>query len=183
MSSENRIPLEEKFRILTRIIIEINERNYLRNITSVKLTQNQFLILKILNRTGSKSVSKLAELLNVSRSASSKNIDYLVKEKLIDRIAEKQDRRFIKISILYKGKKIIEKFNLQFEKRVTSILSSFDVTEKKQFNQLLDKYIYHCLKLEGNLSIFCAQCGKQYEGNCPITDIAKNCFFQFQIEK
>lgn len=182
MKQKTSISIDEKFRILFRLINDIIDRKNLINSTSIDLSQNQFLILKILSATGPYTVSELANILNISKAAASKSIDFIVGKKLISRRPVSTNRRTVQVSILNKGKNIIDKFNLGCSEKINSILSHFSEYEKKIFNDILDKYIYYCIDDEGNLSIFCLQCGGKYEGNCPIGNYRNDCYFQLRVE-
>jgi len=174
MIDRKTIPLEEKFRILSLLSHDLIESRIFRNLD---LSNNQFMILKILNATGEKSVHEIAEILKISRAAASKNINTLVLKKLITRSENRADRRYYIISITAKGIRLIEDHEALYDNRITGILSNFSEPEKKIFHRMLDKFIYHSIVVEENLSLFCMQCGGKYEGNCMISTIKEKCFF------
>lgn len=178
MYQSKTIPLEEKFRILFRIFNDIIERKNLSGLTNIDLSTNQFIILKILAKTGTRSVSDLANALNITNAAASKNIDYLVKQKLIKRKVVSDDRRKVDVSILKHGKKIVDGYNRKCEEKIQSVISHYSKEDQILFNKMIDKFIYCCVEEENNLSIFCLQCGGKYEGNCPIGDIKQKCYFK-----
>jgi len=171
------VPLNEKIRILTRLIHDIIDRNRLQTISQAPLSQNQFLILKILYASGSKRVSEVADLLHISRPAASKNIDYLVKNKLVARGSKAEDRRSSPVDLLHSGKELIRLYNDQTTDKISSILAAFDQEEKRQFNKLLDKYIHYLIEEENQLELFCLQCGGKFEGQCPVGEHKNKCYF------
>ena len=67
--------ISEYSRMLSQLLCDVMEHNYLMNETSYQLTKTQFSILKILNTSGSFLGSELSKILNISRPAISKNID------------------------------------------------------------------------------------------------------------
>ena len=178
MTKENFLSLNEKFRILSHLFVDIIERNNLKQTSRINLSENQFLILKILFASGPKKNIEIAEILNVSNPAASKNIDYLVQKSLVRRKQCINDRRTMEISLLKKGKDIVSNYDKISEAKVISILKHFNDKENKTLNLLLDKYIHFCLNQEDNLSLFCLQCGGKYEGKCPISEHRTGCYFQ-----
>ena len=177
MNQSKSISLDEKFRILFRIYNDIVQRkNFLRS-TSLDLTKNQFIILKILTATGSLSLGEIAELLNISDAATSKNIEYLVKKRLVSRKIVSKNRRKVDLSILNKGNDIIDRYNKYCENKIRTIVSHYSSKEQAIFNKMIDKFIYYCISDEEDLSLFCLQCGDKYEGNCPVGKIKQRCYF------
>jgi DNA-binding MarR family transcriptional regulator len=174
MINKNVIPLEEKFRILALLSHDLIESRIFHH---RDLSSNQFMILKILNAAGEKSVHEIAEILKISRAAASKNINTLVLKKLISRSENQSDRRYYNIAISGKGARFIEDHDALYDDRIAGILSNFSESEKKTFHRMLDKFIYHSIVVEENLSLFCMQCGGKYEGNCMISTIKEKCFF------
>jgi DNA-binding MarR family transcriptional regulator len=175
---DQEIPLNEKIRIFSRMINDVIERNIILKTSNQKISQNQFLILRILSASGSKKVSEIADLLKISRAAASKNIDYLVKKKLLKRQTVSKDRRSMMVSLLDPGKKLVNHYNNENTNRINTILSYFNQGEKRQFKQILDKYIHHMIEGEENLYLFCLQCGGKYEGQCPVGEFRDKCYFQ-----
>jgi DNA-binding MarR family transcriptional regulator len=177
MNQSKSISLDEKFRILFRIYNDVVQRkNFLRS-TSLDLTKNQFIILKILAATRLHSVGEIAALLNISKPAASKNIEYLVKKRLISRKIVSENRRKVDLSILTKGSDIIDRYNRYCEKKIKTIVSHYSSKEQAVFNKMIDKFIYHCISDEEDLSLFCLQCGDKYEGNCPVGKVKHRCYF------
>lgn len=177
MNQSKIIPLDEKFRILFRLFNDIIERKNLLDLTTIDLSDNQFIILKILSVTGPRSVSNLADALNISTAAASKNIDHLVKKKLISRKVVSTNRRKVDVSILLKGRNIVDGYNLNCEDKINSVLSHYSNSDQELFNSMIDKFIFYCIVEEDNLSLFCLQCGGKYEGQCPIGNIEHGCYF------
>ena len=180
MAKENLLSLNEKFRILSHLLVDIIERNNIKQTTQINLSENQFLILKILFVSGPKKNVEIAEILNVSNPAASKNIDYLVQKSLVRRKHCINDRRTMEISLLKNGKDIVSNYDKISEAKIKSILKHFNEKENMTLNLLLDKYIQLCLNQEDNLSLFCLQCGGKYEGKCFIAEHRTGCYFQLK---
>ena len=180
MTITNKIPLEEKFRILSRLSRDFIESQIFRKID---LTYNQFLIIKILYSSGGMSIHQIASLLSISRAAASKNTSTLVSKRLVCRHESDKDRRYFDLSLSKKGAKLIHDYHTYCDGKIKDIFSHFTKNEREIFHQLLDKYIYYCINDEKNLSLFCMQCGGTYEGNCMIGSIKHQCFFKIKNDR
>lgn len=177
MNKYKLIPLDEKLRILFCIFNDIIIRKPFLKLSASDLSENQFIILRILAKTGPHSLNKIAEALNISSAAASKNIDYLVRKRFINRREEPDNRRKVKLSILSKGKRLVYNYNQYCENKLQSILSHYNENEHQIFNEMIDKLINLCVVEEENLTLFCLRCGGKYEGYCPIWEIKQKCYF------
>lgn len=72
------------------------------------LTMTQMSALMQLFYAGTKGVSDIAQHLGVSDAAASQMVERLVQQKILERSEDKQDRRFKKVSLTDKGKRLIE---------------------------------------------------------------------------
>ncbi len=177
MEENQELPLEEKIRIFSRIIVDVVERNNIKQASNTKLSVNQFLILRILYISETHKVSDIADFLHISRPAASKNIDYLVRKRLIKRREMPGNRRAMAISLLPKGRDIVQNYIRTSENKTKTALTQFSSDERELLNSLLDKYIRFCLAQENDLSLFCLQCGGEYNGKCLISPHIENCYF------
>ncbi len=180
MEKKRTLPLDEKIRILSRIILDIVEKDNLKRASRIKLTRNQFLILRILYRAELEKIGDLADVLNISKPAVSKNIHFLVQKRLIRREEIEGNRRSLGVSLLQKGRDIVERYLSTSEKKIKSVLEGFSDDERESLNRLLDKYICLTLEQERDFSLFCLQCGGEYEGECPISEHRLGCYFQIK---
>jgi DNA-binding MarR family transcriptional regulator len=178
MKEKNILLINEKISILFRIITDIIERNNLKQITKIELSENQFMILKILNVTGPKNGKEIADILNISSSAASKNINFLVQKGLISRKMITFDRRTVKVMLRDKGRSLVKKYYKISEAKMESIINNLDAKERQMLNLSLDNFIYACLNQEPDLSVFCLQCGGKYEGRCPVAKYSTGCYFK-----
>lgn len=148
MKEQILLTFNEKVEIFYHILKDVLEQNSQRNSTKQGLTKNQLLILKILYSKGPKNGKELVKFLNISGSAVSKNINYLVKRKLISRVLNSDNRREIKVSILEKGKSIVKDYHKTGEKKMKSILKNLNNYENRMLNLTLDNFIYAYLYYE-----------------------------------
>ncbi len=86
-----------------------------------------------------KTMSELADLLEITKGSMTNAIDSLIIKKFVKREYDKDDRRKVYIVILNKGELIV---NLMFKKYVEvaeKILKILDINEKKQFMEIMNK--------------------------------------------
>ena len=103
------------------------------------LTMQQFNILRIV-RGSDKPLSTLQirERMLDKMSDSSRIVDRLVIKGLLKKITSKLDKRLVEVSITEKGKKKLQKTDLQ-EDELQQIVKALSNTEAKTLNKLLDK--------------------------------------------
>jgi len=103
------------------------------------LTMQQFNILRIL-RGSDKPISTLQirERMLDKMSDTSRIVDRLLLKGLAKKVVCKTDKRLVDVSITEKGKKILQKIDLQ-EDQMHNIVSSLSEKEAKTLNKLLDK--------------------------------------------
>ncbi len=103
------------------------------------LTMQQFNILRIV-RGSDKPLSTLQirERMLDKMSDSSRIVDRLVIKGLLKKITSKLDKRLVEVSITEKGKKKLQRTDLQ-EDELQQIVKALSNTEAKTLNKLLDK--------------------------------------------
>ena len=103
------------------------------------LTMQQFNILRIV-RGSDKPLSTLQirERMLDKMSDSSRIVDRLVITGLLKKITSKLDKRLVEVSITEKGKKKLQKTDLQ-EDELQQIVKALSTSEAKTLNKLLDK--------------------------------------------
>ncbi len=173
--------ISENVRLLSQIVREICENKYLAAVSEIPLTKNQFSVLRILYNSGPMSISELADLLNVSRAAASKNVEYLVKEGMLNRKMIKRDRRYVMITLKAKGEETIKRYDEIRLFKQSNILAGFTADEQYQFARLLEKYIQSCLDYsDSTTDIICLQCNGQLGEDCGISKQRGACYFHIK---
>jgi len=169
------VRIAEYSQLLSQVINELYENNFLREIKPEHLSKTQFSILRILSVAGTHTVSELAEILHISRAAASKNVDKLVRTKLVSRQIIEKDRRIVEVSLLDAGYKIVELYEQLYLKKQVEALAEFSNEEKEKFTKLLGKYLTQCLKNEFNVEAICMKCKGNISDDCLVSEFNKNC--------
>lgn len=180
MISKAAIHIAEYSQILSQIISELFENSFLKEFDLNYLTKTQFNILRILSSTGRHTVSRIADILQISRAAASKNIEKLVRYNLVSRQEMEGDRRNVEVSLLTSGKKIINSYiQLRIQKQ-NEALANFSDKDKEKFATLLGKYVRQCLNGEKNIDLICMQCKGNIVDECTIGEFNQECRFHIK---
>jgi len=167
--------LSELLRILSFIVTDICEQQFMEEASSIPLSKNQHYILKMLANSSPFNLSDLANILSVSNAAIGKNIDKLVQFKLVTRKFSKKDRRTAEISITQNGKDIVEEYiKLKIEKQV-EIFNKYTLKEKKEFSNYLRSFIGNTLHEDMDTDILCLQCDGFCGDDCIIKEVNGTC--------
>ena len=173
--------IAEYSRILSQLLLEVLEQNFLTEHTNGLLSKTQFSILKILSVSGHYTVSEIADILLISRAAASKNIDKLVRLKFVNRKITLEDRRTMAVTLTDKGLSIIDKYErVRFEKQHHA-LSHFSESDKSRFLNLLREYVQNYVAQEKNFDLICLQCNGVIGENCSLGSDKQKCRFYYKI--
>jgi len=147
------------------------------------LSKTQFSILKLLNTSGSFLGSELSKILNISRPAISKNIDKLVKLRLVNRKVLEEDRRTTQISLLKKGQTFVSNYEKVRMEKQNKALTSLSDREQTLLSELLGKYVRSCMHEEEMLDVICLQCNDVIMEECRLINHENKCRFFNKIEQ
>ena len=173
--------VSEYGRMLSQVLCDVMEHNYLHKQAPYNLTRTQFSILKLLSNSGSFLGSELSQILNISRPAVSKNIDKLVRQKLVSRKILKTDRRTSELNILKAGRDIVQKFEMLRLKKQEAALKNMSAGDQEKLAELLGRYVRNCINQEESLDLICLQCDDEIAQQCIMNDPQHKC--QYFIKK
>ncbi len=181
MANQSTRQIAEYSRILSQLLSEVSEQNFLTEHTKGLLSKTQFTILKILSVSGHYTVSEIADILLISRAAASKNIEKLVQLKFVNRKITLEDRRAMEVTLTEKGRSIIEKYEtVRFQKQ-DHALSPFSDDDKSRFLSLLREYVQNCMAQEKNIDLICLQCNGVIGDKCSLGSDRQRCRFYYKI--
>ncbi len=117
----------------------------IRKDVQAKLPEScSFIHLKTLSfiaRERSPSMTEIAEYLKITSPGTTMIIDKLVEVSEIDRKADPNDRRVVRLVITEKGQKILDHGMNSVKKVISSRLALLNKSEQKQFIHILKKLI------------------------------------------
>ncbi|TBL81709.1 MarR family winged helix-turn-helix transcriptional regulator [Paenibacillus thalictri] len=105
------------------------------------LSKQQLLLMFTLNCTGRKTVSELAEELQLSASATTIAINRLVRDKYIERTRDETDRRLVWVQLSDSAREIVEKIRKQRNDMLVRLFNNVTVEEVDQFLAIARKML------------------------------------------
>lgn len=115
------------------------DKKSVENIRGFKLTQPQFSVIEALGHLGQMKVGELCNKMLVSGGNMTLVLDNLEKNKLIERIHSKEDRRAIIIKLTKNGKNLFDEIFSEHAKFITELICVLPAEEQKQLGNLLKK--------------------------------------------
>jgi len=125
---------------LSNILPEIMKAFFRRQsdeITKGKITMPQFFILEYLKRQGESKMSDLAKVMNVTTAATTGIIDRIIKYGYIKRVYDEKDRRVIRIKIMRKGAKVVNKILEQRRKMILNVFGKLSEKDRENYLSIL----------------------------------------------
>jgi DNA-binding MarR family transcriptional regulator len=175
VNKKTTLHIAEYSQILSQIISELFLNTFLKEYGPEHLSKTQFSTLRILSVAGTHAVSEIADILHISRAAASKNVEKLVRQKLVIRKYIEEDRRIVQVSLTLAGSALVNDYEQMSLKKQNEALTQFTENERKVFSELLGKYVRNCLLNETNVEAICMQCKGNLGEECTISEFNQNC--------
>lgn len=163
--------------VFASTVQEILEKKYLRETTKLEITVPQFNLLRLLTQNGRHHVGEMASLLGVSKAAASKNVDKLVRLKLVTREVKQEDRRAISLNLTARGKNVIRKYEELKEERLKAALQDLTTKELDTLMQGLEKVSLLIMEGEQENADLCMKCSAYYVDHCPLRTLSRRCIY------
>jgi DNA-binding MarR family transcriptional regulator len=152
------------------------EDRCLRQVTQLRLTIPQVNLLRLIDHSGTHGVGEMADLLGMSQPAASKNVDKLVRMKLVERQVQESDRRTTALYLTEEGGELIRRYEQLKEEKLKQALGSLGAREMDALTEGLEKMSYLILKGESSQGI-CIRCSAYYTNYCPLRSLAISCSY------
>lgn len=133
--------LGELFKQLMVVLGERSSGDSLRILAASGLTMPQMITLHLLAQDGPHSVGAIADRLLLSRAATSHLVDRLVKERLVGRTEDKEDRRHKRVEITYAGRALNERLASARGGEVSELLARLPAPLQTELEQVLAQVI------------------------------------------
>lgn len=119
---------------------------------NIKLSGPQYLVLLVLYKKGTQSVTEIARKIDRSKPQMTVLIDKLIEHGLVIRNTCEKDRRIIFIQLTEKGNKFVESYNLQAKENLKSKLKNLSNDDLLNLSSALNvvKNITQKLKEDNN---------------------------------
>jgi DNA-binding MarR family transcriptional regulator len=99
----------------------------------------QLQILRYITKKGNPSMKEIADYLHVTSPSATSLVNNLMKTKLIERVYDKDDRRFVRLSITLKGRKTLDFGFKMITKQMQETLSKLNEKERDDLTKILKK--------------------------------------------
>jgi DNA-binding MarR family transcriptional regulator len=134
------LPLPELIRRWSRLVWATSVRPMYRRMLEHDLTLAELVVLRQMQR-GSLTVAAAADCLHLSPSAASRAVDRLVRDGLIRREENPDDRRQKLITMTPAGRELLGDMDAVFAERQRQIIAALDDEEQEQFRALIARML------------------------------------------
>ncbi len=104
-------------------------RTEMRSQREASLSVPQFRVLAFLRRHPESSLSEVAEHLGVTRATASTMVDRLVQRGLVDRSADPEERRHVRLQLTQTGSEDLERMRQATRQKIAKLLSDLSPEE------------------------------------------------------
>lgn len=125
---------------LNQIVPVIHREMIRRQIDEIhkgKITFQQILILEFLERSGQLKMSEIAGFMDVSTAAVTGIVERLVRERYVERVYDKKDRRVIRIQLTLKGGQIVTKASEQRRNMMIKLFQKVSVADRASYLRII----------------------------------------------
>lgn len=128
---------EQIMPLFHRNMIQMNECC----VEEMDLTPHQFIVLKIIANTDNCNMSGLSKILGVTMGNMTTMVDRLIKEGLVTREQEPNDRRIVRVKLNNKGKEIVIKVTKKKQNMLLNILKKLSNKDIETMLKLIEKIV------------------------------------------
>ncbi len=114
-------------------------KEYIKSAEGITLSPGQLQTLKFVHEHKNPLMKDVSGYLCVAPPSATALIDHLSKGEYLDRIADKNDRRIVRLKITKKGQAEVKKSYQIMAKHLKEVLKKLSDTEVKQFTTILEK--------------------------------------------
>lgn len=116
-------------------------------LTRGTISCQQMVVLDLLSREGKKSMKDIAAALDVRMSSASTLVDRLLRQKMLSRQSDREDRRRVLVDVTPRGKKVVAQILSQKQESVRDIFGRITPEEREAYLRVLLK-VHSYLKEE-----------------------------------
>ena len=112
--------------------LKIFHRKCIEEHKDIGLTEQQYLVLKVLNNRGPLKMMELGEILHTSSGSLTVMIDRLVAKEMVERYFLEEDRRVVMVGITKVGAKAIDEFKAGILGYLAQEIDRYDTKKKRR---------------------------------------------------
>ncbi len=126
-------------KLFNRELLRLGDRKFLKT----------FFWLILIEKYENPSLSVIGKKFRISKSQITSRMDELVREGLIERVHDENDRRIIRVILTGKGQDFIENNGKYFNEHLKELLSSLSLTEVEELNKSIINIKNVVLRIQG----------------------------------
>ncbi len=161
--------------VLSSLLREFLEEDFLRKVCPHHLTRAQFCFLKLIATNSDIQVGELARSLGVSAAASSKNVDKLERLGLVSRASSSEDRRAILLSASPDGKRLVRDYERLKASQLAPVIEALGTEKTEVLCNLLEEVCLGLLRRETVHKDTCMRCAGYFREGCAVEKLQGEC--------
>jgi len=128
------------------VLMKAFARRSMQELCQNKLTLSQFLLLGLLHKQKECNMSHLADFMQVSLPTITGVVDRLVRQGLVLRLSDPNDRRLVKIKLTPQGQSLLQKIFQQRRKTIKELFCQVSDYDRKEYLRILNSIKERILK-------------------------------------
>jgi len=145
------------------------------------ITASQIKLLKLVAMTDGYTLGDVAAFLEVSSPSASKAVDRMVRQSLLLRTEDPDDRRLIHLSLTILGRRLLNAYEAARIQTLETIFDGFAAEDLQRTAEFLDRISAGIIDHTEGL---CLNCGAYFRENCRVRQLAgRKCFYQRHREE
>jgi len=128
------------------VLMKVFARRSMQELCQNKLTLSQFLLLGLLHKEKECKMSHLADFMQVSLPTITGVVDRLVRQGLVLRLSDPNDRRLVKIKLTPQGQSLLQKIFQQRRKTIKELFAQVSDYDRKEYLRILNSIKERILK-------------------------------------
>lgn len=161
--------------VLSSLLREFLEEDFLRKVCPHRLTRAQFCFLKLIATNSDIQVGELARSLGVSAAASSKNVDKLERLGLVSRSSSSEDRRAILLSASADGRQLVREYERLKTSQLAPVIEALGSEKTEVLCDLLEEVCLGLLTRETVPKETCMRCAGYFREGCAVEALEGQC--------
>jgi DNA-binding MarR family transcriptional regulator len=145
-------------RVFSKAVSSVVEDEVLQESGDSRLTPAQVTVMKLIHHSGSRTLSELAALLDVSAAAASKSVDRLVRRNLLSRQEAKSDRRLTDLALTPFGREVLGRYESMKADMLARTFRQFAPEELRTAARVLERLTTALLNSSKKSEEICLQC-------------------------
>jgi DNA-binding MarR family transcriptional regulator len=158
--------------LFVQILYKTLSKRVVDDLTDAKVSLPQMQALRFIWLHRRVLVGNLAEGLSISYPSATNMIHRLVRQKLVERITNPNDRREVEVSLTARGHGLMERVESERVSRMQAVLGKMEPHEREAMLRGLHRFISLAVEEDHDTAAeICLRCGSRADISCPIAEL------------